>query len=56
MKLKLYRATLRCFAITCTSLLALAAAPTHADTDPALEHAKAVLAKGILFDGHNDLP
>jgi len=24
--------------------------------DPALEHAKAVLAKGILFDGHNDLP
>ena len=35
---------------------ALAAAPVHADTDPALEHAKAVLAKGILFDGHNDLP
>ncbi len=32
------------------------AAPIHADTVPALEHAKAVLAKGILFDGHNDLP
>jgi membrane dipeptidase len=35
---------------------ALAAAPAQADTDPALEHAKAVLEKGILFDGHNDLP
>ena len=35
---------------------ALAAAIAHADTDPALEHAKAVLAQGILFDGHNDLP
>ena len=33
---------------------ALAAAPLHAD--PALEHAKAVLDKAILFDGHNDLP
>jgi membrane dipeptidase len=49
-------ATLRRFAIACTSLVALAAAPAHADTDPALEHANAVLAKGILFDGHNDLP
>ena len=27
-----------------------------AAADPALERAKAVLAKGILFDGHNDLP
>jgi membrane dipeptidase len=33
---------------------ALAAAPVHAD--PALDHAKEVLAKSILFDGHNDLP
>ena len=33
---------------------ALVAAPVHAD--PALEHAKEVLAKSILFDGHNDLP
>jgi membrane dipeptidase len=49
-------ATLRRLAIACAGLLALAAAPIHADTDPALEHAKAVLAKGILFDGHNDLP
>jgi len=28
--------------------------PLHAD--PALDHAKEVLAKSILFDGHNDLP
>ena len=28
--------------------------PLHAD--PALDHAKQVLAKSILFDGHNDLP
>ena len=27
-----------------------------AQADPALDHAKEVLAKGILFDGHNDLP
>lgn len=27
-----------------------------AQADPALEHAKEVLAKSILFDGHNDLP
>ena len=33
---------------------ALATAPVHAD--PALDHAKEVLAKSILFDGHNDLP
>ena len=33
---------------------ALAAAPVHAD--PAVDHAKEVLAKSILFDGHNDLP
>jgi membrane dipeptidase len=33
---------------------ALAAVPVHAD--PALDHAKEVLAKSILFDGHNDLP
>ncbi len=49
-------ATPRRFAIACAGLLVLAAAPLHAETDPALEHAKAVLAKGILFDGHNDLP
>ena len=35
-------------------LAALAAAPVHAD--PALDHAKEVLAHSILFDGHNDLP
>ncbi len=34
--------------------LALAAAPIHADE--ALEHAKQVLDRAILFDGHNDLP
>jgi membrane dipeptidase len=33
---------------------ALAAAPVHAD--PALDHAKEILAKSVLFDGHNDLP
>jgi len=39
----------------CVTFLALlAAAPVHADE--ALEHAKAVLARSILFDGHNDLP
>ncbi len=39
----------------CVAFLALlAAAPVHADE--ALEHAKAVLARSILFDGHNDLP
>jgi membrane dipeptidase len=38
------------------TIACLLAAPLHAATDPALEHAKAVLAKGILFDGHNDLP
>jgi len=27
-----------------------------AQADPALDHAKAVLAKSILMDGHNDLP
>lgn len=56
MTLQYFAATLRRFTIACTSLLALATAPVHAGTDPALEHAKAVLAKGILFDGHNDLP
>ena len=39
----------------CTAILALlAAAAVHADD--ALEHAKAVLERSILFDGHNDLP
>ncbi len=33
---------------------ALTAAPVQADS--ALDHAKAVLDKAILFDGHNDLP
>jgi len=33
-----------------------AAASPHTETDPALEHAKHVLVKGIQFDGHNDLP
>jgi hypothetical protein len=27
-----------------------------AQADPALDHAKEVLGKSILFDGHNDLP
>ena len=36
------------------SLLALPALAAQAD--PALEHAKDVLGKSILFDGHNDLP
>src|SRR4030095_10789791 len=27
-----------------------------AQADPALDHAKDVLSKSILFDGHNDLP
>ena len=35
-------------------IAALAATPIHAD--PALDHAKEVLARSILFDGHNDLP
>lgn len=40
---------------SCVAFLALlAAAPVVADE--ALEHAKAVLARSILFDGHNDLP
>ena len=38
-------------AFLCTGL-ALASPPTPAD----LEHAHQVLAEGILFDGHNDLP
>jgi membrane dipeptidase len=36
------------------ALILLLSLPVKAD--PALEHAKEVLAKGILFDGHNDLP
>jgi membrane dipeptidase len=39
------------FAAAVLSLLAFA---SHAD--PALDHAKEVLQKSILFDGHNDLP
>lgn len=35
-------------------LAACAAFAAHAD--PALEHAKTVLDRAILFDGHNDLP
>ncbi|MGH6892766.1 MAG: dipeptidase [Dongiaceae bacterium] len=35
-------------------LALLAAAAVHAD--PALEHAKQLLGRSILFDGHNDLP
>ncbi|MGH8028374.1 MAG: membrane dipeptidase, partial [Arenimonas sp.] len=38
-------------ALLCAGL-ALASPPTPAD----LEHARRVLADGILFDGHNDLP
>jgi membrane dipeptidase len=49
-------ATLHRIVLACTGIAALAAAPLRAETDAALEHAKAVLAKGILFDGHNDLP
>ena len=41
----------RCLAV----LLAFAIAAT-AHADAALEHAKAVLERSILFDGHNDLP
>ena len=37
------------------ALLALTIAAT-AHADPALEHAKALLERSILFDGHNDLP
>ena len=36
------------------AVAAFAAMPVHAD--PALEHAKQVLDRSILFDGHNDLP
>jgi membrane dipeptidase len=36
------------------AIAAFVAAPIHAD--PALEHAKQVLDRSILFDGHNDLP
>jgi membrane dipeptidase len=51
----------RRFAIACAGLLALAAVPVQAhhvagDHDPALAHARELLAQGILFDGHNDLP
>jgi membrane dipeptidase len=49
-------AALRRFAIAYAGAFVLLAAPLHADTDPALEHAHALLARGILFDGHNDLP
>ena len=44
--------TLRCLLIACVWALSAASAAA----DPALEHAKALLAEGILFDGHNDLP
>ena len=36
------------------AIAAFVAAPLHADQ--ALEHAKQVLERSILFDGHNDLP
>ena len=36
------------------AILALPAAVAQAD--PALDHAKEVLSRSILFDGHNDLP
>ena len=36
------------------AIAAFVAAPIHADQ--ALEHAKQVLDRSILFDGHNDLP
>lgn len=38
--------------------LAAAVAPlaSHAADDPALAHARQVLKRGMLFDGHNDLP
>jgi len=44
------------FAAAALAAAALAAAPLNAATDPALAHARKVLAEGILFDGHNDLP
>jgi membrane dipeptidase len=37
-----------------TAIAAFVAAPLHADE--ALEHAKQLLERSILFDGHNDLP
>jgi membrane dipeptidase len=40
---------------SCLGTLTLAAAMA-AQADPALEHAKKVLDRAILFDGHNDLP
>jgi membrane dipeptidase len=42
---------LRAIAAACCLLVA-----TAAQADAALDHAKEVLAKSILFDGHNDLP
>jgi len=56
MKPKHLRAARRRISVACVSLLAFSTYPVYSDTDPALDHAKAVLAKGILFDGHNDLP
>ena len=40
----------------CLVTLALSLSSATALADAALEHAKQVLAEGILFDGHNDLP
>jgi len=51
-----FSSTLRRIVLACAGVVSLAAAPLQAATDPALEHAQALLAKGILFDGHNDLP
>lgn len=43
--------------IACTSALLLSTSALAADSpDPALTHAKELLKKAILIDGHNDLP
>ena len=42
--------------ITMAAMLASQAALADAPEDAALEHARRVLSKTILIDGHNDLP
>jgi membrane dipeptidase len=43
-------------ALAALPLLGLGLPSQAATADPALVHARQVLAKGLLFDGHNDLP
>lgn len=47
---------LRVACLASALLPAFAAAATAPADDPALRHARAVLSRAILFDGHNDLP